>query len=288
MYQLYKITNKKNGKFYIGVHKGDIFDDGYYGSGLLMNRAIKKYGEAQFLRRVMKEYTEEQEAYADEKLILNTNLIQSDRCYNLMEGGIRGPTQYGNNYAKGIEPWNKGMKMPQYSKENHPRSIFSKKDRESIISKYKAGQSSTDIAQEYGTNKGTICYLLRSENVTMRTNKDYDFLSGEDHPNWVDKDEDKICSRYKNGESTYEIADDLGVTDATIGKVLKRNGVKRKTNKAYISKMVIQYTEEGVFVSIYKSLKNASKYTGIYYTNICRASKGERSSAGGFKWERVN
>lgn len=44
-YGIYKITNKVNGKMYIGQHTADELDDGYLGSGAVMQRAIKKYGK---------------------------------------------------------------------------------------------------------------------------------------------------------------------------------------------------------------------------------------------------
>jgi hypothetical protein len=40
-YQLYKILNNINGKYYIGVHHGNIISDCYYGSGRLIKNAIK-------------------------------------------------------------------------------------------------------------------------------------------------------------------------------------------------------------------------------------------------------
>jgi hypothetical protein len=43
-YTIYKITNKINNKIYIGKHQTKDLNDGYMGSGKLINAAIKKYG----------------------------------------------------------------------------------------------------------------------------------------------------------------------------------------------------------------------------------------------------
>lgn len=51
VYLVYKTTNTINGKYYIGIHKQkDALFDGYYGSGVLLHSAIKKYGVSNFIR----------------------------------------------------------------------------------------------------------------------------------------------------------------------------------------------------------------------------------------------
>ena len=44
VYYIYRITNKINGKTYIGQHKYKKLNDDYMGSGKLIRRAQKKYG----------------------------------------------------------------------------------------------------------------------------------------------------------------------------------------------------------------------------------------------------
>ena len=49
--QIYKITNLINGKIYIGQDSNDRLD--YFGSGLLIKRAIKKYGKENFNKQII-------------------------------------------------------------------------------------------------------------------------------------------------------------------------------------------------------------------------------------------
>ena len=50
--------------------------------------------------------------------------------------------------------------------------------------------------------------------------------------------------------------------------------------------MILQITYEGQLVGRYQSITEASEKTDIDKGSICRTLKGQRKSAGGFKWER--
>lgn len=88
IYILYKTTNIKNGKFYIGKHAqvGNDFD-GYLGSGKLLKQAISKYGSDSFVRETIQHFETEEECYLAEKEYLD-NFWQSDKCYNMITGGL--------------------------------------------------------------------------------------------------------------------------------------------------------------------------------------------------------
>ena len=82
-YTVYKITNKINGKYYIGKHQTTNLDDGYMGSGKLLKLAIKKYGIDNFTKEILFVFDNEQEMNDKEKELV----VVSEESYNLCEGG---------------------------------------------------------------------------------------------------------------------------------------------------------------------------------------------------------
>lgn len=120
-YGIYKITNKVNGKMYIGQHITDDLDDGYLGSGTVIRRAVAKYGEECFT----KEWLEFTDNKADldyiERMYVNEEWLARPDTYNLVLGGV-GSAWHGKKMSmelrkklsdahRGQRAWNKGKKM---------------------------------------------------------------------------------------------------------------------------------------------------------------------------------
>ena len=76
MYTVYKIVNMLNQKFYIGVHKTNNPNDGYFGSGKAIKEAIKLHGKENFKKEIIYITENEQEAYSVEKE-LTSNYLRS-------------------------------------------------------------------------------------------------------------------------------------------------------------------------------------------------------------------
>lgn len=83
---IYKTTNLVNGKFYIGQDSHN--NPKYLGSGISLDRAIKKYGRENFKKEILE--------FCDSKLALNEREIFwiSKLCpeYNIAKGGSGGDT----------------------------------------------------------------------------------------------------------------------------------------------------------------------------------------------------
>lgn len=97
-YTVYKITNKINGKFYIGCHKTEVLDDGYMGSGKILKRAIKKHGQENFVKEILHVYDSAEAMFAKEKELVYV----SEETYNLKNGGDGGFDYINQNGIRNI------------------------------------------------------------------------------------------------------------------------------------------------------------------------------------------
>ena len=95
---VYLWINKINGKMYIGSHCGDE-SDGYFASGIIINRAKEKYGIENFERKILYfEYESEEKLRQTETSYINEYMqkFNSDVLYNMHYHGN------GSNYGKKI------------------------------------------------------------------------------------------------------------------------------------------------------------------------------------------
>lgn len=84
---IYETTNLVNGKTYIGKKQGE-FDKTYYGSGMILQQALKKYGRENFEVVVLSTYNTEEDLNNAEVMFIETR----KPTYNIAKGGTGGDT----------------------------------------------------------------------------------------------------------------------------------------------------------------------------------------------------
>lgn len=85
---IYKTTNLINGKCYIGKSEKE-FNENYLGSGVLLQKAIKKYGKSNFKVEKIKDCKTIEDLNENEKFYVD---VYKNNSYNLAEGGTGGWT----------------------------------------------------------------------------------------------------------------------------------------------------------------------------------------------------
>lgn len=87
---IYRTTNNINGMYYIGCHRTDNIDDGYYGSGKYLKSAISKYGIDNFSREILFYCLTAEEMFAKEVELVTEDVVKDVNSYNLKTGGSGG------------------------------------------------------------------------------------------------------------------------------------------------------------------------------------------------------
>jgi len=105
---IYKTTNLVNGMFYIGQDsKNDLL---YFGSGLRLKRAIKKYSRHNFKKEIL-EYCDNKDSLNKSEIKWIKKLNAINKGYNIAEGGE------GGNLGKAVAIL-KSVSMKKFMKKN--------------------------------------------------------------------------------------------------------------------------------------------------------------------------
>ena len=129
MYYIYKITNKINGKTYIGQHKYKDLNDSYMGSGKLIRLAQKKYGIENFAKEIIYSNIQFKETADDvERFAIAKERAIGKAEYNIADGGggcgrhSEETRKKLSESHKGQPAWNKGKKLGPVTEE-HKRKL---------------------------------------------------------------------------------------------------------------------------------------------------------------------
>lgn len=110
MIYIYETTNTKNGKTYVGQHHcgNKRNDNAYLGSGILIRKAIKKYGSKCFERKILYKVVSQQLADFLEISTIKKRRAIGKAEYNIASGGF--------GHGRGDSAWNKGKTFSEETK----------------------------------------------------------------------------------------------------------------------------------------------------------------------------
>lgn len=161
---VYKITNLISGKIYIGRHSTNCMNDGYFGSGKLIRRAVKKYGKKCFSIEIIKEFDTYKESCDYEAELVNVDFCNRSDTYNIVEGGSN-PVMYRENNPA----WKGGvsfiLKGPfDFRGKNNP--MFGRKHTKESIDKNKSSQKNSRKIYAEGVIYNSIRHCSREVNIS--------------------------------------------------------------------------------------------------------------------------
>ena len=190
---IYKITNKINGKSYIGQTIQNVKERFYQHCAtkcsqailnMVIHKAITKYGKSNFTIEVIEE-------------VESANLNDRERYW------IRYYDSYNNGYNS-TEGGQDGIKL------------FKNLDTESIVREYKSGKSLREIGRLFNVDKQTIKDLLVRNNISLRTTRTYKFSQ---------KDREDILKDLSLGLSRKEIISKWHISKSYLSQLI--NGYRR-------------------------------------------------------------
>lgn len=165
IFVVYLTVNVKNKKMYIGSHRilNQNFDDGYLGSGAILNNAIKKYGKENFIRIDLEKFHNEIECRNFETILLESLNVKNDKkYYNVKNSAI------GFNSKEASEHWNNYYNSELYSKERKKQKSDNAKK---LNMSEKAAFKNSEIQKELGARGNKV----RKQNILNNPEKYSEF-----------------------------------------------------------------------------------------------------------------
>lgn len=253
---IYCIERIKTSKKYIGQHLGTI-NDNYWGSGVAISRAIKKYGKKEFKKYVLEECNLEDLNEREQYWIKYYNTFLGEG-YNMDSGG-----KSNVGYWTILDNKTKA-EIHQKRLNNRPEDF---KERCAQAAKKRNSKIISEKLKNRKYSKETLHKMreaAKGRNVSQET-------------------KDKISKGKLGKKLTLEQC--ANISKATIGKP---KPPRTKEHKEKLRKKVIQLDLEENFIKLWDALSFAGNELGIDYTSISKVCNNKAKTAGGYKWKWEN
>lgn len=290
-YIVYQVTNKENGKLYIGVHKTenpDVFD-GYIGNGICVGyslenpktayqHALKKYGYKAFVRTTLKVFDKLEDALSYEAFLVTPEFVKQDNNYNTAVGG-----GYAIIY----------------------KTIYQFNNRKELVRTWEGNPS---VAEFYGISKQVVNYAILHKKIILDSYFSYDespiFEEFTTYRNELFEfsDTGDLLNTYK---STRDAAEKTGYNlksieaAATEKKIYKNHYWTRNPDDIYniikinhlyklTYKPVILYNDKKEVIKEYRNMREAAAELNLSYDTIKQGARLGRLVNGMYYFSYTN
>ena len=267
---IYLITDTTNGMKYTGKHhynKEGELDPNYHGSGVIIKNIYKKRPETLKEEYIKTCYSEE-EMCSDEQHYIEVFDTLWPNGYNLTKGGDGGEIPCEeirkkiSDALKGKPAYNKGIPMSEET-----RKKIGEANKDKTMSK----EARKKISESMSGEKHPMFGKHHSKESKKKIS---DALKGKPAPN---------KGKPMSEESKKKLSDSLkGKPAPNKGKPMSEEQ-KKKLKNGKLSKIVLQFTLDGVFIREWPSAAECGR-NGFNQSSIVSCCNGKRKSAYGFKW----
>lgn len=186
---VYKTTNIINGKMYIGQHKSEKFDESYKGSGVILTKALEKYGKSNFKTQII-ECCETAEELDDREVywIARYNASESETFYNVASG-CNGSHEYSTSE----------ITRQRLSEAQTGKRVINKNGRVTYVD--------SDLLDQYLADGWSLGYNYTEEQMKERIAKFKQTHYSSDTSDWRQKISDSLKSKrwVNDGINDYSI-----------------------------------------------------------------------------------
>lgn len=204
---IYKTTNLINDKFYIG--KDEKNNPDYLGSGLLLNRAIKKCGRDNFKKEIIETCVTRKELN-EKEIYWIKELKAIEKGYNIALGGAGGNTYTNNPNLPEIIEKLSGDNNHFYGKKHTSES------------KDKIGQ--TKLGKPSWNSGKTNIYTKKTKDKMSKARAAY---TKDKHPRFIKIDKDELVRILLETNSLRKTAEYFKVSVSCIRNKIKLFNIKR-------------------------------------------------------------
>lgn len=273
---IYKITNKENGKIYIGqtnqepnTRMSKHFCDAKSGrKNVAISSALNKYGKNGFIYEILQYANSSEEADNLEKeYIKHFRSNEKDFGYNLTEGGKALSESFVEKGRVCVHPpmtlehknilinVNRNRVYPPMSEEMklHMSKIMKEKHQKGLI---KTNLPLKNQKGELHPMFGKTHSEEAKRKIVIHAETEREVYA------------ERVIELYSNGKTIQEISLILGIGRNMISKILHKHAVKLRVKGDYEKRKIYRYSKEGDFIDEWESEPAFYRATGIHARKV--------------------